>query len=74
MKKIRFGLFAKVIIAIEIPAGLLDAEIAKKAGEKGLRVGAAAGTNDEAAKALEAGAQTVLTRNYLAVAKATALK
>ena len=60
--------------AIEIPAGLLDAEIARKAGEKGLRVGAVAGTNDEAAKALEAGAQTVLTRDYLAVAKATALK
>ena len=60
--------------AIEIPAGLLDAEIARKAGEKGLRVGAVAGTNDEAAKALKAGAQTVLTRDYLAVAKATALK
>ena len=60
--------------AIEIPAGLMDAEIAKKAGEKGLRIGAVAGTNGEAAKALEAGAQTVLTRDYLAVAKATALK
>ncbi|MBO6249358.1 MAG: hypothetical protein J6N54_11150 [Bacteroidales bacterium] len=60
--------------AIELPAGLIDAEIARKAGEKGLRVGAVAVTMDEAVKALDAGAQTVLTNEYLAVAKATALK
>ena len=50
------------------------AEIARKAGEKGLRVGAVAGTNDEAAKALEAGAQTILTGDYLALTKSTGLK
>ena len=60
--------------AIELPAGLIDAEIARKAGEKGLRVGAIAGTNDEAAKALEAGAQTILTGDYLALTKSTGLK
>ncbi len=60
--------------AIEIPAGMLDAATVRNAAEKGLRVGVVAGSPDEAVKALEAGAQTILTGDYLPTAKATGLK